>query len=73
MQVQAEKILARGGKVILKISRAMAIIAAVVLAFMMILTVIDVCGREFFLKPVQKFFFLKLEKCKKRKNKQERI
>ena len=53
MQVQAEKILARGGKVILKISRAMAIIAAVVLAFMMILTVIDVCGREFFLKPVE--------------------
>ena len=56
MQVQEEKILARCGRVILKVSRAMSIIAAVVLAFMMILTVIDVCGREFFLKPVEGTF-----------------
>ena len=31
----------------------MAIISAVVLAFMMILTVVDVSGREFFLSPVE--------------------
>lgn len=53
MQVQAEKILARCGNIVLKVSKIMAIIAAVVLAFMMILTVVDVCGREFFLKPVE--------------------
>lgn len=52
MQQQEERILARCGTVILKISRVMAVIAAVVLAFMMVLTLADVCGRDFFLKPI---------------------
>ena len=53
MQIQEERILGRCGKFILKISRVMAVIAAVVLAIMMILTVVDVCGRYFFLKPIE--------------------
>ena len=37
----------------MKISRVMAVIAAVVLGIMMILTVADVCGRNFFLRPIE--------------------
>lgn len=53
MQLQEERVLLRCGKLILKISRVMAVIAAIVLAIMMILTVADVCGRNFFLKPIE--------------------
>lgn len=53
MQQQEERILLRQGKVILWISRVMAVIAAVVLGIMMIITVADVCGRNFFLKPIE--------------------
>lgn len=36
----------------------MAVIAAIVLGIMMVITVIDVCGRNFFLKPVEGTFEL---------------
>jgi len=50
---QEERVLSRCGKVVLNISRVMAVIAAVVLGIMMILTVADVAGRNLFLKPVE--------------------
>jgi len=50
---QEERVLSRCGKVILIISKVMAVIAAVVLAVMMFLTVADVCGRNLFLKPIE--------------------
>ncbi len=53
MQEQEERVLLRCGKIILRTSRVMAIIAAVVLAIMMFLTVADVCGRNLFLKPIE--------------------
>ena len=53
MQLQEERVLLRCGRFILRVSRGMAVIAAIVLAVMMILTVADVCGRNFFLKPIE--------------------
>lgn len=53
MQEQEERVLLRCGKPIMKVSRIMAVIAAVVLGIMMILTVADVCGRNFFLRPIE--------------------
>ncbi len=53
MLQQEEQVLSRCGSVIRKISRVMAVIAAAVLAIMMVLTVADVCGRDFFLKPIE--------------------
>lgn len=58
MQQKEEKILSRCGKGILKTSRVMAGLAAVVLAIMMVLSVADVCGRNFFLKPITGTFEL---------------
>jgi TRAP-type C4-dicarboxylate transport system permease small subunit len=58
LQLQEEKILLRCGKVILYVSRVMAVIAAIVLGIMMINTVADVCGRYFFLKPIEGTFEL---------------
>jgi len=58
LQQQEELVLSRCGKVILKISRVMAVIAAAVLGIMMVLTVADVCGRDFFLKPIEGTFEL---------------
>lgn len=42
----------------LNISRVMAVIAAIVLGIMMINTVADVCGRYFFLRPIEGTFEL---------------
>lgn len=53
MLQQEERVLSRCGKVILNISKVMAVIAAVVLGIMMILTVADVAGRNLFLKPIE--------------------
>ena len=53
MQLQEERVLARCGKIILNISRVMAVIAAVVLGIMMFLTVADVAGRNLYLKPIE--------------------
>ncbi len=58
MQLQEERVLLRCGKAILWISRVMAVIAAVVLGVMMINTVADVCGRYFFLAPIEGTFEL---------------
>jgi TRAP-type C4-dicarboxylate transport system permease small subunit len=58
MQISDEKTLARNGRLLLKISRVMAVIAAVVLGIMMINTVADVCGRYFFLSPIEGTFEL---------------
>jgi len=58
LQQQEERITSRCGKVTLKISRVMAVIAAVVLSIMMVLSVADVCGRNFFLKPITGTFEL---------------
>ena len=48
----------RCGSIILRVSRFMAVIAAAVLAIMMINTVADVCGRYFFLSPIEGTFEL---------------
>jgi TRAP-type C4-dicarboxylate transport system permease small subunit len=53
MQQIDEKTLLRGRKPILWISRVMAVIAAAVLGIMMLSTVADVCGRYFFLAPIE--------------------
>ena len=53
MQQQEERVLSRCSSTILKISRVMAVIAAAVLGIMMINTVADVCGRYFFLAPIE--------------------
>jgi TRAP-type C4-dicarboxylate transport system permease small subunit len=53
LQIQEERVLVRCGKVILNISRVMAVIAAIVLAIMMVLTVADVAGRNLYLKPIE--------------------
>lgn len=58
MQEQEERILLRCGSAILKVSRVMAVIAAAVLGIMMINTVADVCGRYFFLSPIEGTFEL---------------
>ena len=58
MQQLEERITSRCGKLTLKISRYMAVIAAIVLGIMMVLTVADVCGRYFFLKPIEGTFEL---------------
>ena len=58
MQQLEERITSRCGKVTLRTSRYMAVIAAVVLGIMMVLTVADVCGRYFFLRPVEGTFEL---------------
>ncbi len=58
MQLQEERVLLRCGKTILQISRVMSVIAAVALGIMMINTVADVCGRYFFLAPIEGTFEL---------------
>jgi TRAP-type C4-dicarboxylate transport system permease small subunit len=56
MQELEERVLLRCGKPILRVSRIMGVIAAAVLGVMMVITVADVCGRYFFLKPIEGTF-----------------
>jgi TRAP-type C4-dicarboxylate transport system permease small subunit len=58
LQLQEERITSRCSRVILRISKVMAVIAALVLGIMMINAVADVCGRYFFLSPIEGTFEL---------------